>query len=263
MTGTHSEEHEQQPKQSNRINAIAIIAGALASLSAAVVASFFGVAGTLIGTAVVSVVSSLAAAVYAGLLGRTHGLVQRGTSTVLQVLPDRVASHHGPASDGAPGRQEPSKEPEAPGDRAPSGARWAGGARAGLPPRRWLVIGGLAVLIFAIAIGALTGIEAAIKEPIASAIGVRDRGQARTSVGVAVDRASGSETAGTSPSSPSSSTPPQAPPPSSQPGQAPPTIEPGPSTTGSTQPPSTTAPPTTTPAQPSTPPASGGSSGSH
>jgi hypothetical protein len=61
MTGTHSEEQDQQPRQPIHINPIAVIAGALASVSAAVVASYFGVAGTLIGPAVVSVISSVAA----------------------------------------------------------------------------------------------------------------------------------------------------------------------------------------------------------
>jgi hypothetical protein len=247
MSGTHSE--EQQPKQPKRINLTAVVAGALASLSAAVVASYFGVAGTLIGTAVVSIVSSLAAAFYAGLLGATRGLVQRGT-TVLHAPTDGRALPGDPASAGNPVASPP--RPGSPGERR------AGGARAWSPLRRWLSIGGLAVVIFAIAIGALTGVEAAIKEPLASALGVRDRGEARTSVGVAVDRAGGSAPR-SSPSS-RSSTAPSAPPgsggesgqapPTTEP--APPTTEPGPPTTGST---GGTAPPPTPPptSQPSTP----------
>jgi hypothetical protein len=255
MSGTDSE--EQQPKQTKRINLTAVVAGALASLSAAVVASYFGVAGTLIGTAVVSIVSSLAAAFYAGLLGATRGLVQR-TTTVARAPRDRDGAPRDdqarlgdPASAGNPGA---SPRPGSQGERP------AGGARAWSPSRRWLAIGGLAMVIFAIAIGALTGVEAAIKEPLASALGVRDRGQARTSVGVAVDRAGGGSTPRSSPSS-SSSTAPAAPPGSGgQPGQAP-TTEPGPpdtgqgpSTTGSTggSAPTTTTPPTSQPPAPST-----------
>jgi hypothetical protein len=248
MSGTDSE--EQQPKQTKRVNLTAVVAGALASLSAAVVASYFGVAGTLIGTAVVSIVSSLAAAFYAGLLGATRGLVQR-TTTVARAPRDGQARPGDPASVGNPGA---SPRPGSQGERP------AGGARAWSPSRRWLAIGGLAMVIFAIAIGALTGVEAAIKEPLASALGVRDRGQARTSVGVAVDRAGGGSTPRSSPSS-SSSTAPAAPPGSGgQPGQAP-TTEPGPpdtgqgpSTTGSTggSAPTTTTPPTSQPPAPST-----------
>jgi hypothetical protein len=268
MTGTHPE--EQQPKEPpNRINPIAIIAGALASLSAAVVASYFGVAGTLIGTAVVSIVSSLTAALYAGLLGRTRGVVQRST-TVLHVLSDR-ADREPPAPAEGPGDRERPAPAEGPADAEPgrpeggetagragrAGGR-TGGGPVGWPWRRSVVVVGVAVLIFAIAIGAVTGIEAAIKEPIATALGVRDRGQARTSVGVAVHRAGGSET--TRRSTPSSTTQPPA---SSQPGQTPSTTEPGPSTTtGGTAPsstaPSSTAPPTTAQPGPST---SSGTSG--
>jgi hypothetical protein len=263
MTGTHPED---QPKQPNHINLIAIVAGAAASLSAAVVASFFGVAGTLIGTAVASVVSSLAAAVYAGLLGRTPRLVRR-TTTVLHASPKRAGDRRGPPSGEGPRDREPpsatrDQEPTAARDREPGAARdrepageggragagEAGAAPVGWPWRRSAVVVGVAVLIFAIAIGAVTGIEAVIKEPIASALGVRDRGQARTSVGVAVDRAGGSAT--TRAPGPSSSTPP--PPSSSQPGQAPPTTQPAPSvTTGGTQP-SSTAPSTTVQPSPST-----------
>jgi len=253
MTGTRPEEQREQP---SRISPIAIIAGALASLSAAVVASYFGVAGTFIGTAVVSVVSSLAAALYAGLLGRTRGLVQRTTiTTVLHAPTPHPEDRDARASAEAPGERGPSSGP---GEGEPSDHR-RGGGLAGFSWRRSALVVGVAVLIFAIAIGAVTGIEAAIKEPIATALGVRDKGQARTSVGVAVNRASGPAT--TQSSGPSSSTQPQAPT-SNQPGQAPPTTQPsqpGPSTTGGTRSP-TTVPPTT--AQPSSPSTSGRTSAS-
>jgi hypothetical protein len=269
MTGT---QHEDRP---NRINPIAIIAGALASLSAAVVASYFGVAGTLIGAAVVSVVSSLAAALYAGLLGRGQGIVQRTATVVLHVsdrtgqqpTPDRPAAAPpggaaGPSNSGegpagsptlAPGSAEgPAGRPTvapgsaetaagspapaaAPGTASPSDGSPRARGGIGWPWRRSVVVIGAAVLIFVIAIGAVSGIEAAIKEPISSALGARHKGQARTSVGVAVDRAGGSSTSRQS--TPSSST--QTPPTSGQ-GQAPSTTGAGPSTTGSG--PSTTEP---------------------
>ncbi len=295
MTGT---QHEDQP---NRINPIAIIAGALASLSAAVVASYFGVAGTLIGAAVVSVVSSLAAALYAGLLGRGQGIVQRTATTVLHPS-DRPAKHPtptrpaaGPPEDAArasdPGSGEgpagpPASAPGsgegpaggrtlAPGSAetsaggpapttasgtavSPSGGSPRAGGGIGWPWRRSVVVIGAAALIFAIAIGAVSGIEAAIKEPISTALGVRDKGQARTSVGVAMDRAGGSSTPRQR--TPSST---QTPPTSGQQGEAPSTTgaepsttEPGPPSTGGGQPPSTTLPPRTS--QPSSPGSSSG-----
>ena len=283
MTGSHSD--AEQPKdpqdrrtdseepRERRINPVAIIAGALASISAAVIASYFGVAGTLIGTAIVSIISSLGAAVYAGLLGATAGRVQRAnvvqrvSTTVKQPrggTGTRTQADDGPTSgDGttAPGgRHDAPAEGEAPGGlpvpgrtvRGRAGGGRGGGGRAGggRPGqggphgpdgrRRWLMIAGVAVVIFAIAIGALTGIEAAIKEPLASALGVRHRGDARTSVGVAVHSASGGSTTSTVP--PTSTTGPGAPPSTSQPGQSPPTTQaPGPTTSG----PSSTTPPTT------------------
>jgi hypothetical protein len=289
MTARNPQPEERQPAQeSSRINPIAVIAGALASLSAAVVASYFGVAGTLIGTAVVSIVSSLTAALYAGLLGRTRGALQHST-TVLRVVSSRAGGPRrptrpgaagpasaeegtGPAGAAGPGEAGGPATPDArlqrlaelgaevegrtaarphaagPAEAAASADRPHAAGRGAWPWGRSVVVVGMAVLIFAIAIGAVTGIEAAIKEPIATALGVRDRGQARTSVGVAVSRAGGSGTS--SRSTPTSSTQPT---PSSGPqGQAPSTTEPAPSTTTGGAAPSSTAPPTTTTPGPST-----------
>jgi hypothetical protein len=265
MTGTQHD--DQQSREPTRINPIAIIAGALASLSAAVIASYFGVAGTLIGAAVVSVVSSLAAAIYAGLLGRGQGLAQRAAVTVLHSTTDRTGAN--PTEDrptGEPAGGAESGEGGGPDGAAGAGAEaaasrgagaagprvTAGSADDGRGPRspvRWswrrsvVVVGVAAVLIFGIAIGAVSAIEAAIREPIASALGVRDKGQARTSVGVAVHRAGGSETTPTSSPTPSTQTPPSS---GQQPEEtSPPTTEPAPPTSGGSQPPSTTVPPTT------------------
>jgi hypothetical protein len=274
MTGT---QHEDQP---NRINPIAIIAGALASLSAAVVASYFGVAGTLIGAAVVSVVSSLAAALYAGLIGRGQGLVHHTATTVLHAS-NRTGRHSvrnqpsagppegaaGPSNAGegpvegptvAPGSAETSAGRSGPATASPSGGSSRARGGIGWPWRRSVVVIGAAALIFAIAVGAVSGIEAAIKEPISTALGARDKGQARTSVGVAMDRAGGSSTRQSTPSS-STGTPStsgqqrQAP---STTAAGPSTTEPGPPSTGGGQPPSTTLPSGTS--QPSSPGSSGG-----
>jgi len=249
MTDEKREERQREERQPKRINPVAIVAGALASLSAAVIASFFGVAGTLVGAAMASIVSSLAAALYSGLLVATHGWVRRAV----------------PPRDRRGERTATSSEPEEPLDageprdvRATRAAQQPGrGNRSPLrlgawPVPRWLVIGGAAVVIFVLAIGTLTAVEAAIKEPIASALGVRDKGQARTSVGVAVRRASGGEGGGqgTRPAA-STTTLPGAPPSTAPgPGQAPgPTSTTTPSATGGRVPPST-GPPSTSGVQP-------------
>jgi hypothetical protein len=156
---SHSNQTQQEREQRfTRVNLVAVSAGALASISAAVVASYLGVAGTLIGAALVSVVSSLAGAIYSGLLASTHDLVRRTTNRLpggrVQV-PWRRWSLHRPAT-------------------------------------RWLVIGGAAALMFVVAIGAVTGLEAAIHKPLAAALGGRDEGKATTSLGAAL-RGSGSQ----------------------------------------------------------------------
>ena len=58
------------PKPALQLSAAQIITGALASVSAAVVASTFGVTGTLLGAALSSVVSTIAAALYSHSLER-------------------------------------------------------------------------------------------------------------------------------------------------------------------------------------------------
>jgi len=108
-----------------------------------------------------------------------------------------------------------------------------------VPLSRWLVIGGAAVVIFALAIGTLTAVEAAIREPIASALGVRSKGEARTSVGVAVRRASGGQGSGGQQPAQSTTTPPGAPSTATAPqrGQAPSSSTgPAPSSTGPASP---------------------------
>ncbi|MGH9207404.1 MAG: hypothetical protein ACRD1G_12730, partial [Acidimicrobiales bacterium] len=59
-----------------QISAVQVAASALASLSGAIVASFFGVAGTIIGAAVVSVIATVAASLYAHSIRSTHGWLQ-------------------------------------------------------------------------------------------------------------------------------------------------------------------------------------------
>src|SRR4051812_11721851 len=51
----------------SRLSPVQVLAGALAAVSAAVIASLFGVAGTVVGAAVASVVSTVGAAIYSDL----------------------------------------------------------------------------------------------------------------------------------------------------------------------------------------------------
>src|SRR4051794_22213973 len=66
------------------LSPVQVTAAALASVSAAVIASLFGVAGTMIGAALASVVSTVGAAIYSDSLRRTHAGIRRAHGRVLR-----------------------------------------------------------------------------------------------------------------------------------------------------------------------------------
>ena len=66
------------------LNVVQLIAAALAAITSAVVASFFGVAGTVIGAGIGSLVATLGTAVYAHSLRRTQTRL-RGASRLVKV----------------------------------------------------------------------------------------------------------------------------------------------------------------------------------
>ncbi len=165
-----------------RINLIAVAAGAFASISAAVLASYLGVAGTLIGAALASVVSSVAGAVYTGLLASTRERIQRGLR--------RTAGQDSQLRELGELRERTGRLSLA-GRLARSWPSWLR-----RPATRWLVVGAAALLMFAIAIGAVTGIEMLIRKPLASALGGHNEGSARTSVGAAMRGSSSQQPAG-------------------------------------------------------------------
>jgi len=128
-----------------------LLAGALASVSAAVFASFFGVGGTLIGAAVVSVFVAVANAVY------EHSLTT-AASVARRSLARRANGEPAPAA---------------------TGAHQAGGT-----PIRWPRVAAAAVLAFAIAVGAVTVVEAGVGKSLASLLWDRKE-RSSTSVGCA------------------------------------------------------------------------------
>jgi hypothetical protein len=125
-----------------------LLGGALAAISGAVVASFFGVFGTLAGAGVMSIFMAVATAGYAHSLAATHRWLRR-------TLVRRVG----------------------------------GDAEAGTPPARpirWQRVALAAAVIFALAIGAVTTVEAVARRPLASLLGSQPQRGASTSVGVVV-----------------------------------------------------------------------------
>ncbi len=135
-----------------------LLAGALAAVSGAVVASFFGVEGTLIGAALVSLLVAPAEALYTHSLASAHRVARR--SLVRGVGEQAGAGEEGAGEDGA--------------------------SQAQPQPIRWQRVAVAAVVAFGIAVGAITVVEAVAKQPLASLFGSRPRPGASTSVGVVV-----------------------------------------------------------------------------
>jgi hypothetical protein len=173
-----------------------LLAGALAAVSGAVVASLFGIEGTLIGAALVSLLVAPAEALYTHSLASAHKVARRS-------LVRRVGEQAG-ALVRRVGEQ--------------AGASEEGASEALPQPIRWQRVAVAAVVAFGIAVGAITGVEAVAKQPLASLVGSRPRQEGSTSVGVVVagadrsappaTRAPATSTTSTSPSGPAPTTAP-------------------------------------------------------
>jgi hypothetical protein len=153
-----------------------LLGGALAAVSGAVVASFFGVFGTLAGAGVMSVFMAVATAGYARSLAAAHRRMRRA-------LVRRAASE---------------------ADAGKSPAR----------PIGWRRVVVAATVVFALAMGAVTTVEAAARQPLASLLGSQPERGASTSVGLVVGqsaarapRAPGTSTTSPPPSAPTTTGP--------------------------------------------------------
>jgi hypothetical protein len=191
-----------------------LLASALAAVSGAVVASFFGIEGTLIGAALVSLLVAPAEALYAHSLASAHRAARRS-------LLRRVGEQAGAS-------QEPTSQADP-------------------RPIRWQRVAVAAVVAFGIAVGAISGVEAVANQPLASLVGGRPRPEGSTSVGVVVAGADRSVPPATrAPATSTTSTSPSGPAPTTAPVDVPTTTVPAstiPSTTAATTP-STQAPTT-------------------
>jgi hypothetical protein len=160
-----------------------LLAEALAAVSGAVVASLFGIEGTLIGAALVSLLVAPAEALYTHSLASAHRVARR--SLVRRVGEQADASQE--AASQAPPQ-----------------------------PIRWQRVAVAAVVAFGIAVVAITGVEAVANQPLASLVGSRPRPEGSTSLGVVVagadrsappaTRAPARSTSSTSPSGPAPTT---------------------------------------------------------
>jgi hypothetical protein len=137
------------------LSPVSLIAGCLAAVTAAVLASFFGVGGTIIGTALGSIVGTAGTAIY------THSI--RRTQRRLTGL----RSHEGHAAAAGP----------------PAAGAPAAGGGFHMSPRNWLMIGLAAFVAFAIGMAFVTGVEAAAKEQLSALVTGKKSSGPTTTVG--------------------------------------------------------------------------------
>jgi hypothetical protein len=217
------------------LSLVQVAASALAAVSAAVVASFFGLAGTLIGAGLASVISTVSATLYSSSLQRTR---QR----LLQARTQFAGPPPSPASRPA-ARSTGGGLPRALDPRRPLARR---------RPRQWSRAGVGAAAVFLVAMGIVTGIELIGQRPVSALVGASHTSRV-TTIGALTD---GSGKAGHAPSTPSKASASPAPsiPPSSPSAQPSATANrpPDSATPSATESASTSASMPGTPAQPTT-----------
>ncbi|HEY0559897.1 MAG TPA: hypothetical protein VGD03_06430 [Frankiaceae bacterium] len=186
------------PSSGPGLSAVQVAASALASVTAAVVSSFFGVAGTVVGAAVASTISVVASATYTASLRRTNARLKHlataaGTTTLLT---PRVRRRTGwpetpgkPAAGGA-SAEPPTADPTGRGGAVPEAEQPAGAEQDPVPGGdglldrlRRLPRGPVALAtvgVFVLVLATVTVIELVVREPLSTA--VRGTGSTGTSV---------------------------------------------------------------------------------
>ena len=183
-TTVRSDDSAGSPKRT-QLSAVQVAASALAAVSSAVVASFFGMAGTLIGAALASVIATVSTALYTESLRKTHD----GLKRVIVRQPAPAPSAKEPA---APGTLPTHLDPR----RAP--------AKLGTP--RWSRVAVYAVAVFVVAMGIVTGIELIGQKPVSALVGNSDS-SGSTTLDELTNVSSYQDTTPTSPSSPTTTAP--------------------------------------------------------
>jgi len=141
------------------------IAGTLAAISAAVVGSFLGVAGTLIGAAVASIIGSVGTEIY-------DRSLRKGRKKLETLAPAFVKA---PAAIGTPAVAAATEE-DSPSHTVPEGAR---------RQIRWGHVAAIAGALFVLAIGSLTAFELLTGKSVASTVG--NSTGAKTTLGGVLD----------------------------------------------------------------------------
>lgn len=151
-----------------------VAAGTLAAVSAAVIGSFLGVAGTLIGAAVASVIGSVGTEIYAR-------SINKGAKKLQTLAPAFIKA---PAAVGTPGVAAAAEEDAPSHTVAPDEVTQMRAEHQSGTKLRWkpILIG--AVAVFVIAMGAIFAVEAIAGRSLASISGHDDSG--RSTIGVRV-----------------------------------------------------------------------------
>ena len=147
---------QEQERTKVQLSVVQIIAGALASVSAAVVASTFGLKGTLLGAAVTSIVASVGSALYTHSLRRARARIQTRLNPHTGTI-ERVVIH-------------------------PQRAR---------RPIRWGRVAGATALVFVLAMGTITVIEVVARRPVTALVESTSPQQGGTTVGTLLQNAPG------------------------------------------------------------------------
>lgn len=252
------------------VSGVQVAAGVLASVSAAMVSSYFGVAGTIVGAAVFSIFATVGSAAYGLGIRRTTARLQQ-VQTLRMPRPtvrlpgrgtpaERTGASTGEAADDEGGVD--AAEAEAVDERAVLPGPATEGWRHWLARRRWSLAAGVAV-VFVLSLATVTLIEAVADRPLSG----EDSGSRATSIG-SLFSGGGDDDEPDDPGTPTTTTPtpddPSSDPSSGEEGEqlpsttAPESDEPGapPSPTTSTTAPTTTttAPTTTATFEPAAPP---------
>ena len=147
-------DNREEDRERVELSIAQVATSALAAVSAAVLCSFFGVAGTVIGTAVTSLVATVAGALYSYSLRRTRTRLRR--------------LHQAGAA--SPPVAEVLKTARQQGRRMLNAVPWAP-----------IAIGSFSV--FVLAIGVVTVIEANAGETLSALLGVGNSGSRQTTLG--------------------------------------------------------------------------------
>ena len=150
-----------------------IIGGALAAASAAVAASWLGVAGTVLGAVVVSLVASIGSALYTHSLERSRRVI-RESLPVSPILPTRGAAG-GAAGGEAATAVLPVVATPAADDEDPPESNGEPAARP-VGSVSWRTVGVSALASLALAAAVLTGFETFVGKPASSITGAGDGG---------------------------------------------------------------------------------------